>query len=238
MVKMSFFNSFVQAMCLVDIRLFVCMVYAPKCVAGEVQRPCRSFCQRAKRGCEGLMTSFGVSWPEELQCSSFPEEMCITEDSRPEMLTAEGVVDKLNAGGYSVRGKSLTLRTARLLLTLVDADKTGDLDQVEVFKMEHYVAVARREYVESYAKRNPPAVTQVQLRKALTAREFNLDEETFRILWRDHHSEGGIDYDDFVAVLTKLQILRDRFRAQLLSLPCDCEVASFSFKQFMKSAIF
>ncbi len=77
-VKMSFFNSIVQSMCSVDIRLFVCMVYAPKCVAGEVQRPCRSFCERAKKGCEGSTTSFGISWPDELQCGLFPEEMCIS----------------------------------------------------------------------------------------------------------------------------------------------------------------
>ncbi|XP_049438719.1 atrial natriuretic peptide-converting enzyme-like [Epinephelus fuscoguttatus] len=236
-MKMSFFNSMVQTMCSVDIRLFVCMVYAPACVAGEVKRPCRSFCERAKRGCEGLMTSFGVSWPEELQCNSFPEEACISEDSRPDMLTAEGVLAKLNAGGYSVHGKTLSLKTAHLLLTLMDADKTGDLNVVELFNLEHYVAATRREYLESYEKRTPPSVTQYQMKRALSAREFELEDETFNVLWREHHSEGGIDYDDFVAFLTKLQILRDRFQAHMMRLPCDCIVASFSFKQFMKSAI-
>ncbi|XP_051261360.1 uncharacterized protein LOC127366462 isoform X3 [Dicentrarchus labrax] len=236
-MKMSFFNSLVQAVCSMDIRLFVCMVYAPKCVAGEVQRPCRSFCERAKKGCESLMTGFGVSWPNELRCDSFPEETCISEDSRPDMLDAEGLLAKLNAGGLSVHGKSLSLKTARLLLTLMDADKTGDLNVVEVFKVEHYVAIARREYVESYERRNPPSVTQTQMKKTLSARVPNLDEETFRSLWREYSYKGGIDYDEFVVVLTKLQILRDRFQAHLLRLPCDCEVASFSFKQFMKSAI-
>lgn len=77
-VKMSFFNSIVQAVCSVDIRLFVCMVYAPRCVAGEVQRPCKSFCQRAKTGCEELTNRFGVSWPNELLCDSFPDENCIS----------------------------------------------------------------------------------------------------------------------------------------------------------------
>ncbi|XP_020511902.1 atrial natriuretic peptide-converting enzyme [Labrus bergylta] len=237
-MKMSFFNSFVQKLCSVDIRLFLCTVYAPKCVAGEVQKPCKSFCERAKRGCEDLMHSFGVSWPEELQCNAFPEEMCISEDSRPDVLTAEDVVAKLIAAGYSVRGQSLTLRTAHLLVTLMDADKTEDLDSVEVFKMEHYVAVVRREYVESYESRNPPSVTQTQLKKALSAREFNIGEETFRTLWRDHRTENGIEYDDFVAVIIKLQILTERFESQLLNLPCDCKVASFSFRQFIRSAIF
>lgn len=76
-MKMSFFNSMAQSVCSVDIRLFLCMVYAPQCVAGEVQRPCRSFCDRAKKGCEGLMRSYGVSWPEELHCEAFPQDMCI-----------------------------------------------------------------------------------------------------------------------------------------------------------------
>ncbi|XP_026172379.1 uncharacterized protein LOC113136117 [Mastacembelus armatus] len=236
-MKMSFFNSMVQTMCSADIRLFLCRVYAPQCVAGEVQRPCRSFCERARRGCEALMSGFGVSWPPELQCSSFPEETCISGDTRSEMLDAEAALAKLNAGGYSVRGKSLSLKTTRLLLTLVDADKTGDLDVVEFFKLEHYVAVVRREYVESYERRTPPSLSQTHMKKAVFARGFSLDDETFRSLWLDYSSSGGIDYDEYVAVLTRLQILKDRFQAHVLSLPCDCQVASFSLRQFMKSVI-
>lgn len=38
--------------------------------------------------------------------------------------------------------------------------------------------------------------------------DFNLDDKTFRVLWHEFSSHGGIDYDDFVAVLTKLQILK------------------------------
>ncbi|XP_067456533.1 uncharacterized protein [Thunnus thynnus] len=236
-VKMSFFNSIMQTLCSADARFFMCTVYAPRCVAGEVQWPCRSLCEKAKNGCDSMMSSFGVSWPDELQCNSFPEEMCITVDSRPEMLDAVGVLARLNAGGFSVRGKSLSLRTARQLLILMDADKSGDLDVLEFFKLEHYVAVTRREYVESYEGRNPPSVTETQMKKSLSTHKFNLDDETFRVLWHESSSQGGIEYDEFVTVLTKLQILRDRFQAHLLSLPCDCEVASFSFKQFLKSAI-
>ncbi|XP_041842719.1 atrial natriuretic peptide-converting enzyme-like [Melanotaenia boesemani] len=235
--KMSFFNSMVQAVCSTDIRLFLCRVYAPQCIEGKVQMPCRSFCEKAKRDCESLMNSFGVSWPEELQCKSFPEEMCISEESRAEMLKAEDVLAKLKFGGYTVRGKSLTLRTARLLLILMDADKTGDLNVVELFKLEHYVAIIRRDYVEKYESTNPPAVTQTQMKKTFDTYDFHVDEETFRALWFEYHSQGGIDYDNYMAVLTRLHILKGRFQAHLQNLPCDCQVASFSFKQFMKSAI-
>ncbi|KAK5614958.1 hypothetical protein CRENBAI_008351 [Crenichthys baileyi] len=236
-MKMSFFNSIVQTVCSADIQLFLCRVYAPECVEDQVQRPCRSFCEKARRNCEGLISNFGVSWPNELQCDAFPEEMCISEENRKEMLRVEEVLSKLNAGGYTVRGKSLTIKTAHLLLVLMDADKTGNLDVVEFFKLEHYVAVIRREYVENYESRTQSAVTKTQMKKAIASHDFNLDEETFRALWFEYSSHGGIDYDSYVAALTKLKILKDRFQAHLLNLSCDCRVASFSFKQFMKSAI-
>lgn len=78
MVKMSFFNAIVQTVCSADTRLFLCLVYAPRCVEGAVQRPCRALCERAEQGCGGLMASLGVSWPDELRCDSFPEDTCAT----------------------------------------------------------------------------------------------------------------------------------------------------------------
>lgn len=78
MVQMSFFNTIVQTVCSEDIRLFLCMVYTPRCVEGVAQWPCRALCERAKQGCEGLMASYGVSWPVELRCDSFPEDTCAT----------------------------------------------------------------------------------------------------------------------------------------------------------------
>lgn len=235
-IKMSFFDALVKTVCSVDIRLFVCSVYAPRCMAGEVQRPCRSLCQRARQGCESLMISFGVSWPEELQCDSFPEEMCVMEDRHPERLNIEDIVAKLNQRGYSVRGKSLSLETARQLLILYDADRSGDLDVVEFYKLEHYVALARSQYVETYEGGNTDFLTEVQMKRVLSYKDFDLDEEIFKALWYNYRL-SGINYDKFVAVLTKLQILKSRFEAHLMNLPCNCKVANFSLKQFMKSAI-
>ncbi|XP_071401879.1 uncharacterized protein [Centroberyx affinis] len=236
-IKMSFLDSLVKSVCSVDIRFFLCLVYAPRCVGGEVQRPCRSLCERAKQGCETLMNNFGIYWPEALRCDSFPEQMCVTEDSSPEELNAEAVLAKLNDRGYSVRGKSLSLETAHILLTFKDADKSGNLDVMEFSKLEHYVGVTRREYLESYDWRNPGSVTEVQIKKALAVRGLTLDAETFKALWRRFSFQGGINYDDFVAVITKLLVLKDRFRAHQTNLPCDCQVASFSFKQFIESTI-
>uniref|UniRef100_A0A3B3H6W5 FZ domain-containing protein n=1 Tax=Oryzias latipes TaxID=8090 RepID=A0A3B3H6W5_ORYLA len=230
-LKMAFFNSIVQAACPADTQLFLCRVYAPQCVEGQVQQPCRSLCEKAKRDCEGLIVNFGLSWPDELQCHLYPEENCISDNSKLEVLRAEEVLVKLNAGGYTIHGKPLTLKTAQLLMILMDRNKSGDLDVEEFLKLQHFVAYIRREYAENYESRNPPAVTQTQMKKAIVAHNFNLDGETFDALWSVHHSKTGIDYDDYVAVLTKLYILQDRFQAHLLNLPCNCHVASFSLEQ-------
>lgn len=238
-IQMSFFNSIVQAFCVVDIRLFLCNVYAPKCVRGEVQRPCRSFCQRAKEGCGPLMERLNVPWPQELHCDYFPTENCITEDGDAES-SAKQILQRLNTGGFSVYGNSLTLRTAYLLLSLADADRSGGLSQVEYFNMEHFVAAVRREYVELNQGRTPPIVTENKLQTALFRRALiAMDESMFKPLWRLYRNSDGnsIDFDDYVAVVTRLQVLKDRFESRLLNLPCDCQVASFSYIQFINAAM-
>lgn len=48
--------------------------------------------------------------------------------------------------------------------------------------------------------------------------DFNLDEETFRALWFEYSSDGGIEYDSYVAALTKLKILKGTFTKNYLLL--------------------
>ncbi|KAJ0000551.1 hypothetical protein NQD34_012393 [Periophthalmus magnuspinnatus] len=239
-IQMSFFNSIVQTFCTVDIRLFLCLVYAPKCVHGEVQRPCRSFCLRAREGCGRMMQQLNMNWPSDLNCDAFPTENCITEDSDAEA-SARQILTRLNTAGFSVYGNSLTLRTAFLLLSLADADRSGGLNSVEYFNMEHFVATVRREYVELNQGRTPPAVPQDQLQKALFRRSLiGMDKKILEPLWRLYRNSQGnsIDFDDYVAVVTRLQVLKDRFASHLLNVPCEeCAVASFSYLQFINAAI-
>ncbi|XP_061144583.1 uncharacterized protein LOC133160692 isoform X2 [Syngnathus typhle] len=236
--KMSFVHSIVQTSCSADIRPFLCAAYAPRCSLGQVRRPCRSFCQKARDSCEARLVRYGISWPPELRCEVFPQDACVTDDEKSEaMLNAEDVAARLQVAGHSIGGKSLSVRTARLLLTLTDADKSGYLDVVEFFKLDHYVAAARREYLDRYERRQPPSFTQANMNDALTARDFGLDRDSLKTLWLEYSSQGKLDYDDFIALLTRMQILKARFQSHILNLPCDCQVASFSFKQFMKSAV-
>lgn len=62
-------------------------------------------------------------------------------------------------------------------------DNSEELETVEVFKVEHYAAALRREYVESYESRNPPFVSRAQLKKSLS----DQGECSPRSLW----SEAG-----------------------------------------------
>jgi frizzled 1/7 len=57
-------------------------MYVPVCtVLEEALPPCRSLCNEARSGCEHLMNRFGFQWPENLECSRFPEGgLCVGEN--------------------------------------------------------------------------------------------------------------------------------------------------------------
>lgn len=72
----------VKMKCSPDLRFFLCTVYAPVCtIIDKAIPPCRSLCESARSGCEGLMNTFGFNWPEALDCSKMPEndgaELCV-----------------------------------------------------------------------------------------------------------------------------------------------------------------
>ena len=71
------FWPLVEIKCSPDLRLFLCSVYAPMCRANfkEEVPPCRSVCERARKGCAFLMRKYGFSWPERIRCEKFPKEV-------------------------------------------------------------------------------------------------------------------------------------------------------------------
>uniref|UniRef100_A0AAX7U9G3 Frizzled-3 n=1 Tax=Astatotilapia calliptera TaxID=8154 RepID=A0AAX7U9G3_ASTCA len=73
-LAMEPFHPMVNLVCSADLRMFLCALYAPVCtVYGHVSMPCRSLCQRAKDECHKLMEIFGVAWPDDMECSRFPD---------------------------------------------------------------------------------------------------------------------------------------------------------------------
>lgn len=73
-LAMEPFHPMVNLDCSRDFRPFLCALYAPICMEyGRVTLPCRRLCQRAYSECSKLMEMFGVPWPEDMECSRFPD---------------------------------------------------------------------------------------------------------------------------------------------------------------------
>ncbi|XP_026088671.1 frizzled-3 isoform X1 [Carassius auratus] len=73
-LAMEPFHPMVNLECSTEIRPFLCALYAPVCTEyGRVTLPCRRLCQHAKSDCYKLMDMFGVTWPDEMDCSRFPD---------------------------------------------------------------------------------------------------------------------------------------------------------------------
>ncbi|KAM7365872.1 hypothetical protein PAMP_016765 [Pampus punctatissimus] len=80
------FYPLVKVQCSLDLKFFLCSMYAPVCtVLEQAIPPCRSLCERARQGCEALMNKFGFQWPERLQCENFPVhgagEICVGQNT-------------------------------------------------------------------------------------------------------------------------------------------------------------
>ncbi|XP_077997162.1 frizzled-2-like [Glandiceps talaboti] len=79
------FFPLVKVECSVDLRFFLCAMYAPVCTVLEKPLPpCKSLCTSARNGCEALMNRFGFQWPDRLNCDTFPEqssgELCVGQN--------------------------------------------------------------------------------------------------------------------------------------------------------------
>ncbi|KAJ7378682.1 hypothetical protein OS493_021986 [Desmophyllum pertusum] len=73
-LELNQFAPLVRFGCSDDLVFFTCSVYAPMC--SELNTPippCRSLCNSVKHGCEPVLNSFGIPWPDSLNCDIFPE---------------------------------------------------------------------------------------------------------------------------------------------------------------------
>lgn len=74
-------NNYLDSQCSPFLRLFVCSVFVPFCsehLPGAI-RPCRTLCEDVKNDCSPVLQEIGYSWPEQLNCTNFPEapELCM-----------------------------------------------------------------------------------------------------------------------------------------------------------------
>ncbi|XP_062239506.1 atrial natriuretic peptide-converting enzyme [Platichthys flesus] len=72
----SLFPALVQTGCYQYLMFYACTLLVPKCdpVSRQKVPPCRSLCRNAKEKCESVLGIVGLQWPEDSDCSQFPEE--------------------------------------------------------------------------------------------------------------------------------------------------------------------
>ncbi|TRY60286.1 hypothetical protein DNTS_009657, partial [Danionella cerebrum] len=72
----SLFPALVQTHCAHTLMFFACTLLAPKCDPHTHERvpPCRSLCSSSKERCESVLGIVGLQWPEDTDCSQFPDD--------------------------------------------------------------------------------------------------------------------------------------------------------------------
>ncbi|XP_040163873.1 frizzled [Anopheles arabiensis] len=105
--------------CSPDLKFFLCLLYAPVCTILPFPiPPCRSLCESA-RACESIMKTFNFPWPENLECSQFPEyggeELCVSKHNASEtptpIPTSPAGVGAGSAGAGSAGGGGYPMKT-------------------------------------------------------------------------------------------------------------------------------
>uniref|UniRef100_A0A7M4FWV6 Corin, serine peptidase n=1 Tax=Crocodylus porosus TaxID=8502 RepID=A0A7M4FWV6_CROPO len=83
----SLFPALVQTNCYKYLMFFACTILVPKCDPQTNQRipPCRALCDHSKERCESVLGIVGLQWPEDTDCTQFPNEnqdnqTCLTPD--------------------------------------------------------------------------------------------------------------------------------------------------------------
>ncbi|KAM3671703.1 atrial natriuretic peptide-converting enzyme isoform 3-T3 [Ammospiza maritima maritima] len=83
----SLFPALVQTNCYKYLMFFACTILVPKCDPHTNQRipPCRTLCVQSKERCEAVLGIVGLPWPEDTDCTQFPDEnsdnqTCLTPD--------------------------------------------------------------------------------------------------------------------------------------------------------------
>lgn len=116
----------VKIQCSHDLQFFLCTVFAPVCTIIETPiPPCRSLCVSARNGCEEIMNRFQIGWPDNLDCSKFPEngKLCVGENNASAtQQTPPQTADPPGAGGIDLVGPVFRGRPA----SPVDDSDDGD----------------------------------------------------------------------------------------------------------------
>ncbi|XP_056156436.1 atrial natriuretic peptide-converting enzyme [Lampris incognitus] len=106
----SLFPALVQTGCYQYLMFYACTLLVPKCdpVTHQKVPPCRSLCRSSKERCESVLGIVGLQWPEDADCSQFPEE-----GGNSSCLLPEDGVDECSPSHFKCRSGRCVLATKR-----------------------------------------------------------------------------------------------------------------------------
>ncbi|XP_074807560.1 atrial natriuretic peptide-converting enzyme isoform X6 [Natator depressus] len=107
----SLFPALVQTNCYKYLMFFACTILVPKCDPQTNQRipPCRVLCEHSKERCESVLGIVGLQWPEDTDCTQFPEE---NSDNRT-CLTPDEDVEECSPSHFKCRSGRCVLASRR-----------------------------------------------------------------------------------------------------------------------------
>nr|XP_042706287.1 atrial natriuretic peptide-converting enzyme isoform X11 [Chrysemys picta bellii] len=107
----SLFPALVQTNCYKYLMFFACTILVPKCDPQTNQRipPCRTLCEHSKERCESVLGIVGLQWPEDTDCTQFPEE---NSDNRT-CLTPDEDVEECSPSHFKCRSGRCVLASRR-----------------------------------------------------------------------------------------------------------------------------
>lgn len=94
LVAMKPFQPLINLHCSPDVKAFLCSAFVPACTEQLwIDQPCQKLCEKVFQDCEKHIKTFGITWPEELQCDRLVD--CVDGQHSPAVgSTSRSVTEK------------------------------------------------------------------------------------------------------------------------------------------------
>ncbi|EDQ86536.1 uncharacterized protein MONBRDRAFT_35370 [Monosiga brevicollis MX1] len=131
----------------------------------------------------------------------------ITADELQTALTNSGMA------AYPRPGAQFSLETCRLMISMLDADRSGTMGFEEFRQLYQALEMWKTTFQGIDADRSG-AVERGELKSAMTKFGYNLSDAAIDVMMRRYgkHQAHQITFDDFVALAVRVRALTERFR--------------------------
>lgn len=138
---LKIYEPLFQLKCSKYIRLFICSVFVPMCsehVPGPIPA-CKGLCDKVKDDCMESLSKMGLLWPQELNCSSFPEPPALCMQQPEEVEQPQTTYFNPEEIAFTINCPPNTTPSGGKCVSLCKSRQYLDLDEAATFEI--WVAV-------------------------------------------------------------------------------------------------